>query len=54
MRLSRDMVIRWLCFVGQLLDSLYSMCPLSICCSVLIGLVDSNVACGVSSALSLW
>ena len=30
MSLSIDMVIRWLWFVGQWLDSLYSMCPLNM------------------------
>jgi hypothetical protein len=39
MRLSPIMVIRWLWFLGQLLDSLYSMCPLDWLCSVLIGFV---------------
>jgi hypothetical protein len=41
MRLSRVMVIRWLWFVGQLVDSLYSMCPLDLLCLVLIGFVMS-------------
>jgi len=46
------MVIRWLWFVGQLLDSLYSMCPSRF---VVFGVDGSrdlvDLVGGVSSAL---